>query len=815
METLIQDLRYGVRILLKERALTIVAVLALTLGIGANTAIFSVINAVLIRPLPYPQSARLMRIYEKSPDSEISSVSYPNFLDWRQQSETFEDMSTFRAQGFNITGNQGPERVPGNLVSGNLFSVLRIQPVVGRSFLPEEDRPGGSPVAVISYGLWQRRFGGDQNVVGEPLMINGKAHTLVGVLPASFSFYSPSDVFIPIGSQNNPTLQARALHVGINVVGRLKAGASIEQARAEMESIAAALAKQYPDSNQGYSAVVSPMHEDLVGDVKPLLFVLLGAVGFVLLIACANVANLMLARAASRQKEMAVRAALGGSRARIIRQLLAESVLLAIISGAHGLLLALWGTSALTAAIPTTLPRAAEIGIDYRVLLFTLGISLLTGLIFGLAPAWQASKPNLNESLKEGGRVSADAGHYVRRLLVISEVALALVLLIGAGLMIRSLLHLRSISPGINPKNVLTMKIPLLPSTYNEAAKIRNFYQQLLERTNGVSGVEAAGITADMPLTGAESQVQFWLGGGARPAPDAMKAALFCPTSAGYAEAMGIQLLQGRFIGPRDLSDSPKVAVIDENLARGLFPNEDPVGKQLSIKGFFKLPDLVCEIVGVVNHVKHLGLDVDSQQKVQYQIYYPYTQVPDLLLPKMVDNITLVARTQSDPMAIAPDVKNQVLALDKDQPVNNIRTMEQIVSTSIAQQRFSLLLLGIFAGIALTLAAVGVYGVMNYTVAQRTQELGIRMALGARPGDVLRLIVGQGMTLAVIGVALGLVAAFALTRLMASLLFGVSASDPATFMVVAILLVAVALAACFIPARRATKVDPMIALRYE
>ena len=801
--------------LMKGRALTAVAILALMLGIGANTAIFSVINAVLIKPLPYTQPDRLMRIYERTPDSELSSVSYPNFLDWRQQSETFEEMATYRGQGFNITGAQGPERVTGNLVSGNLFSVLRIQPAVGRSFLPEEDRPGGSPVAIISYGFWQQRFGGDQSVVGQPLTINGKAYTLVGVLPANFYFYSPGDVFMPIGSQNNPTLQARNLHVGINVLGRLKSGVSVEQARAEMASIAAALAKQYPDSNQGYGAMVSPMHDDLIGDVKPLLFVLLGAVGFVLLIACANVANLMLARAASRQKEMAVRAALGGSRARIIRQLLVESVMLAVIGGVLGLLLALWGTAVLTAAVPKTLPRAAEIGIDYRVLLFTLVISLITGLAFGLAPAWQASKPNMSESLKEGGRAAADAGHHIRRALVVSEVALALVLLIGAGLMMRTLLHLRNVSPGVNPKNVLTMKIPLLPSTYNEAAKIRNFYQQLLERVNGVSGVQAAGITADMPLTGAESQVQFWLGGGARPAPDAMKPALFCPTSAGYAEAMGIQLLQGRFIGPNDQPDSPKVVVIDESLARGLFSDADPVGKQLSIKGFFKLPDFACEIVGVVGHVKHFGLDLDAQQKVQYQIYFPYTQVPDLLLPKMVDNITLVARTQSDPMAIAPEVKNQVLALDKDQPVNNVRTMEQIVSTSIAQQRFSTLLLGIFAGIALILAAVGVYGVMNYTVTQRTQELGIRMALGARPSDVLKLIVGQGMTLAAIGVILGLAAAFALTRLMASLLFGVSASDPATFFIVPHLLAAVAFAACFIPARRATRVDPMIALRYE
>jgi putative ABC transport system permease protein len=483
--------------------------------------------------------------------------------------------------------------------------------------------------------------------------------------------------------------------------------------------------------------------------------------------------------------------------------------------GVLGLLLAFWGTEALVAAIPTALPRAAEIGIDYRVLLFTIAISLLTGIIFGLVPALQLSKPNLNESLKEGGRLSAGGHHRTRFLLVISEVALAIVLLIGAGLTIRSMLLLRNVASGINPKNVLTLKIPLSLSTYNQPAKIRNFYGQLLDRLNGAPGVQAAGITADMPLTGAESEVQFWIGSGARPAPDAMQVALFYPVSAGYAEAMGIQLLNGRFISAQDLHESPLVAVIDESLARSLFPNEDPVGKRLNIKGFFRTPDLACEIVGVVGHVKHFGLDVDTQQKIQYHLYFPYTQVPDLLLPKMIDSITLVARTQSDPTAIAPEVKNQVLALDKDQPVNNIRTMEQIVSTSIAQQRFSMLLLGIFAGIALILSAVGVYGVMSYTVTQRTNELGVRMALGARPADVLKLVVKQGMMPALIGVAIGLGAAFALTRLMASLLFAVSTTDVMTFVIVATLLAAVALTACFIPARRATKVDPMVALRYQ
>jgi putative ABC transport system permease protein len=581
-----------------------------------------------------------------------------------------------------------------------------------------------------------------------------------------------------------------------------------------MDNLAAVLAQQYPKSNTGFGVTFVPLLEDQVGSVRSILLVLLGAVGFVLLIACANVANLLLVRATSRQKEIALRTALGATRPRLFGQLLTESVLLALVGGALGLLLASWSIKALVAAMPSNLPRTEAIGIDIRVLIFTLAASVLTGLVFGLVPALQSSKPDLANSLKTGGRTSTGGRSRVRNLLVVTEVALTLVLLIGAGLMIRSLVQLYSVDPGVNPKNVLTLKTPLSQARYNEAPKIRNFYEELLGRIKGVAGVESAALTADMPLTGAANEVQFWTGG-QRPAPEGMSTALFCPVSAAYAQVMGVKLLKGRFISEQDVNNTPGVAVIDEHLARGMFLDEDPVGKRLTIQGFARMPDIVCEIVGVVGHVKHFGIDSDSEQKVQYQLYIPYLQVPDFLLTRMTESVTMVARTSTDPLTIAPEVKNQVLAIDKDTPLHTVQTMEQIVAASLSKQRFSMLLFGIFASVALVLAAIGIYGVMSYTVTQRTHEIGVRMALGAKRADVLKLVVRQGMTLAIIGLAIGIGAAFLLTRLMASLLFDVSTTDPTTFAMLAVLLAAVALLACYIPARRATKVDPMVALRYE
>ncbi|HJQ25193.1 MAG TPA: ABC transporter permease [Blastocatellia bacterium] len=812
METLAKDLRYAVRMLIKGRTVTAIALLALTLGIGANTAIFSVINAVLIKPLPYPRPEQLVRVYERSPQFEQMSVAYPNFLDWQRESKAFEHMAVFRHQQFNITGGAEPEHVNGRLVSADFFATLGVRPAMGRDLEAADDRPGASPVVVLSHGFWQRRFGGDSNILNKPLTVNGKDYIIVGVMPASFKFYSPVDLFVPISLQNDVAFQVRDFHPGLQVIARLRQGAMLAEARDEMQSIAAALEQQYPASNTHQGVAVVSMHEDIVHDIRPLLLLLLGAVGLVLLIACANVANLLLARAAARQKEMAIRTALGASRWRIVRQLLTESVLLSAIGGGLGLLLAMWGTDALIAAIPDTIPRAEDIGLDARVMLFTLLISALTGCVFGLIPALHVSKPDLNETLKEGGRTAPAMRQGVRGALVVVEVVFALVLLVGAGLLIRSLFMVRNVAPGVNPKNVITMQIPLSSNVYDEPTKIRSYFDRLLDQLHATPGVQAAALTANMPFIGEDSEAPFWVGNGPRPAPEAIQWALMSPVSAGYAQAMGIPQRRGRFISKQDTKDTPAVAVIDEYMARDLFPGEDPIGKRLTIPGNNKMPDFPFEIIGVVGHVKHFGLD--APKEIPFQFYMAYVQVPDQFITGFL-GMGLVARTTGDPAAAAAPIKEAILAVDKDQPVTAVRTLEQVLADSLAQRRFTMLLLGLFAAVALVLAAVGIYGVMSYTVAQRTHEIGVRMALGARPGDVLAMVVRQGMMIAGIGVGIGLVAAFALTRLMASFLFGVSATDPLTFIAIALVLTGVALGACFVPARRATRVDPMVALRYE
>ncbi len=812
METLTKDLRYAVRMLLKGRMVTVIALLALTLGIGANTAIFSVINAVLIKPLPYPQPEQLVRVYEKSPQFEQMSVSYLNFLDWQRESKAFEHMAVFRHQSFNITGGAEPERVNGRLISADFLATLGVRPAMGRDLRAEDDRRGAGPVVMLSHGFWQRRFGGDLNILDKPLTINGKDYTVVGILPASFKFYSPVDLFVPIGVQDDVSLQVRDFHPGLRVIARLRQGATLAEARDEMQGIAAALEQQYPASNTHQGVAMVTMHDDLVHDIKPVLLLLLGAVGLVLLIACANVANLLLARAAARQKEMAIRTALGASRWRIVRQLLTESVLLSAIGGGLGLLVAMWGTDALIALIPDTIPRADDIGLDARVMLFTLFISALTGCVFGLIPALHVSKPDLNEALKEGGRTAATMRQGVRNALVVVEVGFALVLLIGAGLLIRSLMAVRNVAPGVNPQNVITMQIPLSSNVYDDATKVRNFFDHMLERLQATPGVQAVAITANMPFIGDDSEAPFWVGNGPRPAPEAIQWALMNPVSAGYAEAMGIPLKRGRFITRQDTKDTPHIAVIDEYMARDLFPGEDPVGKRMTIPGNDKMADIPFEIVGVVGHVKHFGLD--AQKEIPFQFYMPYVQIPDDFITGFL-GMGLVARTAGDPLAAVGPMKEAILTVDKDQPVTAVRSMEQVLADSLSQRRFTMLLLGLFAALALVLASVGIYGVMSYTVAQRTHEIGVRMALGARPADVLGLVVAQGMAIAGIGVGIGLAAALALTRLMSSFLFGVSATDPLTFIAIPLVLAGVALGACFVPARRATRVDPMVALRYE
>ena len=812
MTTLLQDLRYGVRMLLKNPAFTIVAVLALTLGIGADTAIFSVVNAVLLRPLPYDESERLVVLTERSPVLEGMSISYPNFLDWRQQNNAFENIGVFRSSSYNLTGSGEPERLLAGQVSADLFAVLRVNAERGRIFTNEEDQPGATPVVVLSHALWQRRFGANPNIIGETLTFDGRSFTVIGIMPASFLFPNQVEMWTPVGQlAKDPGWENRGNHPGLYAMARLKPGVTVQQARDDMEIVAANLEQQYPDSNTGNRASITPALESVVRGIRTALVVLLSAVAFVLLIACANVANLLLARATNRQKEMAIRTALGASRTRIVRQLLTESLLLSFAGGALGLLAAHWGVKLIIAVSPDSIPRFREIGLDARVLAFTLGVSLLTGMIFGLAPALQASRPDLNETLKEAGRGSTGRRHIMRSVLVVSEVALTLVLLIGAGLMIRSFYGLQRVDPGFVPDNLLTFNVSLPQKKYSEPQQRISFYQQLLQNLSAAPGVQSVGMATGLPLGNNGWQSGFWIDG--RPDPPQgqrplTEVAFIGPT---YLETMRMTLLKGRNFteqdilpptppdAPRPTFRAPTVTIIDEEFARRYFENEDPIGQHLNFWGG------KVTIVGVVRRVKMEGLSTDSNR---VQSYYPYNQNPS-------SSMSIVLRTSGDPIALAGAVREQVLAIDPDQPVYAVQTMGKIWTDSIAPDRLYLMLLGTFAAVALVLASVGIYGVMAYSVTQRNHEIGIRMALGARQTDVLGMVIRQGMTLAVVGLGIGLVGAWLATRAMASLLFGVSATDPVTFVVISVVLAGVALGACFVPARRATKVDPMIALRYE
>jgi putative ABC transport system permease protein len=808
LEQLTHDLRFGMRMLTKRPGFTLVAIITLALGIGANTAIFSVVNTVLLQPLPYKDPDRLVMVWE-----DDTRHGYPrdtpaaaNYIDWRDQNQVFEGMAAIADLSFNLTGIGEPERIDGNRVSANLFDLLGVEPQLGRAFSPEEDQPGGNRVVIMSHGLWQRRFGSDINIIGTPLTLNGVSFTVIGVMPLRFQFPGPqNELWIPIAF-NSREAANRGRHY-LRVVARTKPGVTLQQAQAEMNTIAARLQQQYPDSNTDLGATVIPLHEQLVGDIKPALLVLLGAVGFVLLIACANVANLLLARAAVRQKEIAIRVALGAGRLRLVRQFLTESLLLAALGGVVGLLLSLWGVNLLKAFIPENISQVKAITVDARVLGFTLLVSLLTGLIFGLAPATQASKFDLNETLKEGGRDSASGsrGNRIRGLLVISEVAVSLILLIGAGLLINSFLRLSNVDPGFRADNLLTMQVVLPQLKYPDHARRSAFYTDLLSRVEALPGVKSAAVTNWIPLVLQGDSVGITIEGQPAPPPGQELIVVTRVVSPHYFRTMGIQFLQGRdFDEQRDRADSPAVVVISETMARRFWPGEDPVGKRLT-PGRPDNPDDWCEVVGIVKDVRQFHLDADPKP----QMYFTYEQA-GLFAPRHV-----IVSTEVEPLSLAATVRKTVWEIDKDQPVSDISTMEDVLSESVARQRFSMLLLGIFAAVALALAAVGIYGVMSYSVAQRTREIGIRMALGAQGRDVLKLVIGQGMRLAFIGVTVGLIGAFALTRLMQSLLFGVSATDWLTFVVIAFLLAVVALLACYLPARRATKVDQMIALRYE
>ncbi len=806
MNTLLHDFRYALRMMLKSPGFTAVAVMALALGIGANSAIFSVVNVTLLRPLPYEDPDRLVIMWEKAKMMD-TSVAYLNFVDWRDQNQVFEKIAASRRDSFNLTGRDQPERLQGRMVSADFFSTFGIKPALGRDFLADEDRVGATPVVILDYGFWQRRFGGDPSILGNQLTLNNKNFTVIGITSQTFQYGSGADLFVPLG-QWADQYQERGNHPGIYVVARLRPGVTEDEARAGMNAIQERLGQQYPQSNAERQIHLTSLYKDTVGDIQPMLLVLLGAVAFVLLIACANVANLLLARSAVRQKEIAIRTALGASRWRIIRQLLTESVLLGLIGGAFGLLIAMWGTDFLASSIPDDIPRLRQASIDYSVLGFTLLVSVVTGIVFGLVPALQASSLTLSESLKEGDRGSTGSRHRVRGALVIAEVALALVLLIGAGLMIESLLKLGDIRPGFDQKNLLTMQLSLSVGK-DDGKKVADFFDRLERNVQSLPGVESVSFSNGLPFAGA-SETSFLIEG--RPAPEAGQAnmAVFYLVSSDYFKTMDIPLLKGRYFSRQDNKDSPFVAIIDEDLAATYFPGEDPIGKQFVSKAP-GIPNF--EIVGVVKHVKHYGLD--GEVPVQAQLYYAFEQIPDQFLAMVASNMNLTVRSSGDLMSLAGAVREQVIATDSNQPVYDVKTMEQRLDESIATQRFSMFLMSIFAALALVLASVGIYGVMSYSVTQRTHEIGIRMALGAETRDIVKMVVGQGMTLAGTGVIVGLGAAFGLTRLMTTLLYGVSATDPLTFGSISLLLAIVALAACYIPARRATRVDPMIALRYE
>jgi predicted permease len=816
MTRLGQDLRYAIRMFLKSPGFSAIAILTLALGIGANTALFSVINGVLLNPLPYSEPNQLAAIYAKTQDFTHSSISYPNFLDWAREQHSFSSLAAFRPDDFNLTGMSQPERVKAEMISATFFSTLGVSPVAGRMFRPEEDLVGAQPVALISAAFWSRKFGSAPDAIGKTINLNGAGYVIVGVVPGDFRYESgnfhQSDVYIPIGQWNDSTFRDRRVGMGTDAVGRLKPGVTLAQAQEDMNSISQRLAELYPDADKGHSVTLLPLKQDVVGDIRPSLLVLLAAVGFVLLIACVNVANLLLVRSTGRSHEFAIRVALGASRGRVMAQLLTESILLGCAGGAIGLALAAWGMKAAIAVLPQALPRAGEIHIDPRVLLFTVAVSLFAGVLFGLAPAVKAARENIHETLKESGRAVTGARHRMQSIFVISEMALALVLLVGAGLMTRSLAKLWSLDPGFDPHNVLTFDVSYPSTMGSTPAAIRSSMRQLRDAVSAVPGVRAASLSAgSAPLSG-DSELPFWVEGQPKPASEAeMNSALFYGVQPEYLQAMGTPLEKGRFLTSADNENSPFVIVIDDEFARIYFHDQDPIGKRVN----FMLFDKAAEIVGVARHVKQWGLDENSKSPVLAQFYFPISQVPDQFLPLLARGTEVVVRTQAAPEQETGAIRQAISRVNGEMVMYDTHPLEWFISDSLSARRFSIALLSTFAGLALLLSCIGIYGVISYLAAQRIHEIGIRMALGAQRRDVLQLILGQGARMALLGVGLGLAASFGLMRLLNKILYGVSAYDPITFAAVATLLTLVALAACYVPAHRAMRIDPMQALRYE
>jgi putative ABC transport system permease protein len=812
MISFLQDIRYGLRVLGKNPGFTAIAILTLALGIGANTALFSVVNGVLLNPLPFPNPDQLLAVYSKTGTFQESSIAYPNFLDWQKDNHSFAALSAFRSDDYNMVGAGEPERVHIHMISAEFFPALGLRPLLGRTFRPEEDQAGAGPVTILGDGLWKRKFGLSQDVLGKSITLNGKSYTIIGVAQGRITGLSPTDLYIPIGQWTDPTFRDRRISMGMNSIGRLKPGVTIEQARADMNHIAENLAAAYPEANKGTGVSLIPLKADVVGNVKGILLVLLGAVSFVLLIACANVANLLLARSTGRTREFAIRAALGASPARVIRQLLTESVLLGLAGGCIGLLLAKLGVRVLLATLATNVPRSEEIALDSHVLFYTLGISILTGIVFGLIPALKTLRPDTHETLKESGRGSSGARHRMQSVFIVVEMAMAVVLLIGAGLMIRTLSALGNVNPGFDSHNVLTFAISSTSSSASSADQLRAMYRETLRQLQSVRGVETVSMMGgSLPMTG-DSEVPFWLEGQPKPANDNdMPFALFYLVNPGYHQAMRIPVERGRSFTDRDDEHSPSVALIDATFARKYFPNQDPIGKHLNVG----LLDMQPEIVGVVGHIEHWGLGSRQHQDLQAQLYLPVWQVPDRFWTLLANGSGYVARTTGTAGDLTSAIRQAAEKVVSSAALYDVQPMEEIVSRSISTQRLTMFLLSVFSALALVLSAVGIYGVISYLTGQRTHEIGVRVALGASRRDVLQMVLGQGLKITLIGVAIGVAAAFGFTRLITTLIYGVGVSDPLTFGAVAILLSAVALFACYIPARRAMRVDPIVALRYE
>jgi len=827
LEAFGQDLRYGARMLVKSPGFALIAILTLALGIGANTAIFSVVNGVLLNPLPFPHPEQIVSLFTEMPNFKNGSISYPNFEDWRRMNRSFSSMAVYRQTGFDLTGHGEPERLHGEMISAGFFEILGVNPLLGRTFFDDEDRIGANPTVMITEGLWKRKYGSDPNILGQRMVLNDVGRTIIGVVPASFHLHiqnfqrggPANEVYVPVGEWNEPQFHNnRSAGWGLDGIGRLKPGITFEQARADMQRVSRDLSSAYPDVNGNKKAFLLPLKDEMIGDMRPILLVILGAVMFVLLIACVNVANLLLARSTVRSREFAIRIALGAGEMRIIRQLITESLLLALIGGALGLALARFGTAAAIAAMPVTMPRAEEIGLDPRVLLFTLLVSIISGIAFGLAPAWKTSRADVGSTLKESGRSVAGGRSQLQSIFVISEMALAVVLLIGAGLMIRTLVVLLGLDPGFSPNNVMTFSFSG-PASFKagSADVIRSMQRQLHDKLASLPGVDAVSFSWGATVMRSDDDGYFWIVGRPMPPVSQLPMTLEYDVEPDYLKTLQIQLKRGRFFTNGDNEHAPPVALIDESFAEKYFPNEDPIGHFVDLNtdptDQEKRPN--PQIVGVVSHVNQWGLDSDSTTPLQAQMYLPIMQTPDSALKRGGLGSDVYIRTARPGVPSFEEMRQSLLGVNGELVVYSPEPLDQIVAHSIGQKRFAMTLLAAFAGIALILASVGIYGVLSYLVGQRTQEIGVRMALGAQRFDVLRLVMNDGALMTLVGLGIGVVAALGLTHLLSHMLFGIKPTDPLTFMAVAMLLCGVALFACYVPAHRAMRVDPTVALRYE